>query len=94
MWPEDNTKYVFWSRKVATKLMADYDKHDFFRRFIYHKQNQKYSVKEVLDSMELGFLAEKLGDWKQISDKWNAENLSEKSLKKSKSQGHQNFWRS
>lgn len=84
LWPESNAKYVFWSRKAATKLMAAYDKHDFFRRFIYHKQNQKYSIKKVLESMELSFLVNELGDWQKINDNWNKQNLSEKSIKKQK----------
>ncbi len=33
--------------------MADEDKHDFFRRFIYHKVNQKVSIGDALRSMEL-----------------------------------------
>lgn len=29
LYPDDRTVYVYWSRKAATKLMADEDKHDF-----------------------------------------------------------------
>lgn len=66
LYPEENTEYVYWSRKAATKLMAGEDKHDFFRRFIYHKVNQDYTIKDILHSMELDFLADELGDWKKI----------------------------
>ena len=34
---------------------AGEDKHDFFRRFIYHKVNQKVSIGDALRSMELAF---------------------------------------
>ena len=68
MYPDDETDYVYWSRKAATKLMADEDRHDFFRRFIYHKMNQKITIKEILRSMELEDLIEELPDWKNI---WN-----------------------
>lgn len=66
LYADDNTEYVYWSRKAATKLMANEDRHDFFRRFIYHKVNQKYSIKEILHSMELDSLASQLGEWKNI----------------------------
>ena len=62
LYPEDHTAYVYWSRKAATKLMADEDRHDYFRRFIYHKVNQGYTIGDILHSMELDFLVEQLGD--------------------------------
>lgn len=72
LYPEDipKTEYVYWSRKAATTLMADEDKHDFFRRFIYHKVNQDYSVGEILDSMGLSQLVEELDDWHDIWLAW------------------------
>ncbi|MDE6747954.1 MAG: HAD-IA family hydrolase [Lachnospiraceae bacterium] len=60
LYPEDSTEYVYWSRKVAVKLMANEDKHDFFRRFLYHKVNQKYTIARILHSMELDSLTEQL----------------------------------
>lgn len=68
MYPDDKTEYVYWSRKVATKLMADEDRHDYVRRFIYHKMNQKITIREILHSMELEDLIAELPDWKNI---WN-----------------------
>ena len=53
MFPSDNIEYVYWSRKVATKLMAGYDRYDYFRRFLYHKVNQGKSVEDVLQSMDI-----------------------------------------
>ena len=60
LYPEENTEYVYWSRRAATKLMAGEDRYDYFRRFLYHKVNQNITVKSVLASMELAFLAEQL----------------------------------
>ncbi len=73
LYPGENTEYAYWSRKAATKLMADEDKHDYFRRFINHKVNQKYSIKDILHSMELDFLTDELCDWKDVWLKWSAE---------------------
>lgn len=66
LYQEDKTEYVYWSRKAATKLEAYYDKNDYFRRFIYHKVNQNYSIKDILKSMELEFLTDELGEWRDI----------------------------
>lgn len=63
LYPDENTEYVYWSRKAAVKLGAVYDKYDYFRRFIYHKVNQNYTIHEVLYSMELSFMEERLRDW-------------------------------
>lgn len=61
LYPEEDTKYVYWSRKAATVLMADEDRHDYFRRYIYHKVNQNYTIRDILSSMQLEFLCEELG---------------------------------
>lgn len=53
MYPEDLTEYAYWSRRAATKLSACYNKYDFFRRFIYHKVNQRISLERVFEAMEL-----------------------------------------
>ena len=66
LYPQEPTAYVYWSRKAATKLEASFDKLDYFRRFLFHKINQDYTIKEILDSMELSFLIDELGDWKNI----------------------------
>lgn len=59
LYPEGNTEYVYWSRKAAAKLEAGYDKRDYFRRFLFHKVNQGCSIREILHSMELDFLADR-----------------------------------
>lgn len=53
LFPEECTEYVYWSRRAATKLLAVCDKYDYVRRFVYHKVNQGYTVRQVLVSMEL-----------------------------------------
>lgn len=53
LYPEENTEYVYWSRKAAVKLMASADRYDYFRRFLDHKVNQKLSLEEIFRSMEL-----------------------------------------
>lgn len=75
LYPKDSTEYVYWSRKAAVKLMADEDRHDYFRRFIYHKVNQSYTVSQILHSMELDSLVGQLTDWREI---WFAGERDEK----------------
>lgn len=77
LYPEDicKTEYVLWSRKAATTLMANEDKHDYFRRFLYHKQNQGYTIKEILSSMGLESLTGSLKEWKSI---WRKRTYSAK----------------
>lgn len=53
MYPDDCTEYVYWSRRAATKLLAVSDKYDYFRRFVYHKVNQGYTIRKILEAMEL-----------------------------------------
>lgn len=55
LYPEEAGKcrYVYWSRLAATKMAAGYFKYDYFRRFLYHKVNQGYSLEKILISMEL-----------------------------------------
>ena len=62
LYPEDSTAYVYWSRPAATKLMAEFDSYDYFRRCLYHKVNQGISVHRILEAMELQFLLELLPD--------------------------------
>lgn len=66
LYPDDRTIYVYWSRKAATVQMAAEDKHDYFRRFLYHKINQNYTIRDILRSMQLEFMADELTGWKDI----------------------------
>lgn len=56
IYPGEKTEYVYWSRRAATKLMATEDKYDFYRRFLYHKVNQGFTLEKIFDSMELSEL--------------------------------------
>lgn len=60
LYPEDKTQYVYWSRAAALKLTADENRYDFFRRFLYHKINQRRSLAQILREMELEGLTVKL----------------------------------
>ena len=60
IYPNENTSYVYWSRAAATKLLAQYNHYDYFRRYLYHKINQKISIQKILCSMELQGLIESL----------------------------------
>lgn len=58
IYPEDKTEYVYWSRKAATILCAGYFKYDYFRRFLYHKINQDYTLEQIFSSMKLDDMQE------------------------------------
>lgn len=53
MYGADNIAYVYWSRSAAAKLMADYNRYDYFRRFLYHKANKGITIEEILKSAGL-----------------------------------------
>lgn len=68
LYPEEarTCEYVYWSRLAATKMSAGYFKYDYFRRFLYHKVNQDYTLNQIFASMELsdmldGYLTLKAG---------------------------------
>ena len=62
LYPEERERcrYALWSRLAAAKMAAGYYKYDYFRRFLYHKVNQGYSMGQILVSMELEVLVEAL----------------------------------
>lgn len=68
----EDTDYVYWSRAAAAKLMAEYNRYDYFRRFIYHKVNQGKKISEILSAMELDGFAELLDAWRQDTDSQTA----------------------
>lgn len=61
MYPEhsEQCRYMYWSRLAATKLASGHYKYDYFRRFLYHKLNQGYTLKDIFHTMEIDFLLEK-----------------------------------
>lgn len=75
LFPNDAVEYSYWSRKAATKLMANGNRYDFFRRFLYHKANQKITVKKIFDSMELSDMLEECCEVKE-SDYLTNDNVS------------------
>ena len=62
MYPEEreDTEYAYWSRLAAAKLTARYYRYDYLRRFLYHKVNQHYALREILDGMELSHMLDSL----------------------------------
>lgn len=72
LFPGENTVYVYWSRMAAVKLMAEYDRHDFFRRFLTHRTGEGISLGQALEDMELGDLAKELESYVD-RDVWGEE---------------------
>lgn len=71
LYPDENTSYVYWSRTAAVKLMAPYDRYDFFRRFLHHKVNHNIEIRKILESMELELLADKLEAYQDSDESGN-----------------------
>ncbi|MGL6197846.1 MAG: hypothetical protein ACRC3H_02830 [Lachnospiraceae bacterium] len=69
MYPQEHKKieYVYWSRLASTKMSARYFKYDYFRRFLYHKVNQKYSLKQIFETMELEDMLDGLCDSENLT---------------------------
>ena len=68
LYPEDDFCYALWSRKAATKLMACHDRHDYFRRFVFHKVNQGYPLADILRAMELDDFAGQLDGYGLVAE--------------------------
>lgn len=68
MYPQEQEKqkwnYVYWSRLAAVKMSANYYKYDYFRRFLYHKVNQNYTMNQIFASMELEDMLPKMKNYK------------------------------
>lgn len=79
MFPEDAFEYVYWSRRAATQLMAENNRYDYFRRFLYHKVNCDKTISAVLKAMDLEALCEKLPEGIKSADE-----LTDKNVKKLK----------
>lgn len=73
LYPDDDTVYAYWSRKAAIKLAAVYDKQDWFRRFLFHKVNNGYTIRDIVHSMELDFMLLDMRDW-NIQEKLTEQN--------------------
>lgn len=55
MYPQETerTVYAHWSRLAALKITARFFKTEYFRRFLTHKANQGFTLRQIFDSMEL-----------------------------------------
>ena len=53
LFPGENTKYAYWSRKAALKQTADINRYDYYRRFIDHRISDRITIGEALESMGL-----------------------------------------
>lgn len=78
---EEKTRYVYWSRLAAAKLAAGYFKYDYFRRFLYHRVNQGYTLEKILSSMELEDMLEEMCQETGLPAQ---ERLTEKNVEKIK----------
>lgn len=56
LYPEMDTFYILWSRNVSARLAAERFPFDFFRRFLFQKVNQGYSMEKIFASMKLSCL--------------------------------------
>lgn len=64
------TRYALWSRLAAAKLSAGFYRQDYFRRFLFHKVNQGYTLREIFSTMELEDLLDGIEDPRaQLTDK-------------------------
>ena len=75
LYPGENTDYVMWSRKAATKLMACADRYDYFRRFLDHKVNQNISLRKIFKSMELDEMVIRLPKGLKPEHKLTSDNI-------------------
>lgn len=66
MYPGENTAYVLWGRLPATKLMADVNRYDYFRRFLWHKVSEDKTAAQLLKEAGLSGLINKLANQKQL----------------------------
>lgn len=55
LYPAEGERAVYarWSRLAAAKITADRFRGEYFRRFLTHKARQGFSLRQVLESMEL-----------------------------------------
>lgn len=64
LYPEEEAagkiRYVLWSRLAAVKMAAPYYKYDYFRRFLFHKVNQGFTLERIFEAMELSDLLDGL----------------------------------
>lgn len=72
-------EYVYWSRLAAVKMSASHYKYDYFRRFLYHKVNQNYTLQQIFAAMEVGDM---LSEFCDISNTNPKTTLTEQNVEK------------
>ncbi len=62
MYPAEAKKtfYAYWSRQAACKITASLFKTEYFDRFLFHKADGAFSLRQILESMELDPLEQAL----------------------------------
>lgn len=55
LYPEESDRavYAYWSRLAALKVTARHFKAEYFRRFLFHKADQGFTLERILEGMEL-----------------------------------------
>lgn len=86
LYPEEreNWEYVYWSRLAATKMAAGYYKYDYFRRFLYHKVNQGYSLEQIFRAMEIEQLWDESKEILKKAGIQKSEELTDRNIEKVK----------
>lgn len=77
LYPGGQTAYVYWSRAAAVKLMAQDNRYDYFRRFLFHKVNQGKTLAEIFHAMDLDMLPAMLPEGLSDSDFLDEANVGE-----------------
>ena len=78
LYPDGDTRYVYWSRRAALKLSVDGRRQEYFQRFLRDKQNGGYTVEACFEAMDLsalvpGFVRETGVDGKMLLTKETAD---------------------
>lgn len=76
------TVYAYWSRQAALKLTAEYFRYDYFARFLFHKADQKYTLRKIFAAMELSPLLPELCRTLKISPQTELTNRNAKIVRK------------
>lgn len=60
LYPKDNAVYTWWSRSAALKITSSRFRREYFKRFLFHKIDQGFTIQKILEDMELASMADKL----------------------------------
>lgn len=62
LYPNDNAAYTYWSRSAALKITSSRFRREYFKRFLFHKSGQGFTIQKTLEDMELEALSDNLSD--------------------------------